>query len=661
MGTQARADSRIGYVSALDGVRALAVLAVFGFHAGVGPFRGGGFLGVDLFFVVSGYLITALLLAEHAERGSIDLPRFWIRRLRRLAPALLLVLGVVAVAARWVTPADELDRLRGDLWGALGYVANWRFVASSDGYFATTSTPSPLQHTWSLAIEEQFYVVWPLAIGGLLWLGRGRRWLAGSFTVLAATASAAVAIVLHGQGVDVSRLYFGTDTRAQAILAGAVVAFVLGRHVGPVPARRGRLAGAAAAAALGLLLVVWATVNGSTEALYRGGLSGVAVLSAVVVGGLVRSPGGWLSRALSWPPLTWLGVRSYGIYLWHWPVIVTLTHARTGLGGLSLAGLRLAVTLALATLSFALVESPIRRGARLGAWRGAVALPTALVAVLAVGVWATAPATAPLTAPLTDEREIALSSAPVEASSGATPARVDQEGSRSPSGHQAPLRVALMGDSTALSLYLGWSAPAPSYGLDLRNGSILGCGLVRSGPFREGGVTFDLRDECRQWPEIWETSLTTAAPVDLAVVLLGRWEVRDRLFDGRWTQLGDPDFDAYVGTELTRAIDLLEAHATRVVVLTAPYYGGIEQPDGSPFPEDDPARVDRFNELLRQAADRRSTLEVVDLNRLLAPDGTYQSSIDDVALFRGDGVHYSEEGARWIGERLLPLLVTLAE
>ena len=206
------------------------------FHGGVAAL-GGGFLGVDAFFVLSGFLITSLLLAEHRRSGRIDLPAFWARRARRLLPALLLVLGTVVVVSRWTLSAEKLPALRMDALAAIAYAANWWMMHRGGGYFAETAAPSPLQHTWSLGIEEQFYLCWPLLVVAALMLARrpGR----GVLLVLCGSGAAgsALAAAWLFDPADTDRAYYGTDTRALALLAGAALAVALA-GVRPAPTRR---------------------------------------------------------------------------------------------------------------------------------------------------------------------------------------------------------------------------------------------------------------------------------------------------------------------------------------------------------------------------------------------------------------------------------------
>ncbi|PWU53175.1 acyltransferase, partial [Micromonospora globispora] len=367
------ATPRIAYQPALDGVRALAVAAVLAFHGGVAALPG-GFLGVDAFFVLSGFLITSLLLAEHRDAGRIDLVAFWGRRVRRLLPALLLVLVVVLLVSRQLMPGTELGALRWDALAALGYVANWRMANRGGDYFAATGSPSPLQHTWSLGIEEQFYLVWPLLLIVLLaWAARRRRLGVALLVILVGAVGSALAAALLFAPDAVDRVYYGTDTRAVALLVGAALAVLLARRVPaqpetPAPARR-RLRhpvlGALALAGTAGTAWLWATAEGGDGWLYRGGLTLAAVAVAAVIAHATVSPASPTARLLAVPPLVWLGRISYGVYLWHWPLFQWLTAERTGLTGAALLAARCAVTLVAATGSYLLVERPIRRARRL--------------------------------------------------------------------------------------------------------------------------------------------------------------------------------------------------------------------------------------------------------------------------------------------------------
>ncbi|HEX8498885.1 MAG TPA: acyltransferase family protein, partial [Actinomycetales bacterium] len=370
-------------------MRAVAVAAVVVYHFGGGDrsVLGGGFLGVDLFFVLSGYLITGLLVREHRRTGGIDLVAFWGRRLRRLLPALLLVLVAVCAATWWAAPPETWAARRADVLWALAYLANWHFVGVGEDYFASYTGASPLRHTWSLSIEEQFYLVWPLVVAGVLRSSarHGRRALVVVSAGLVLVSATAMALAFAPGAV--SRAYYGTDGRVQQLLVGAVLALLLGRAAA-VPSgtlRAVRVGVPVCLVVVGAALVV---ASDSAPTYYRGGALAFAVVVALVVAGIELDPAGPAARALSWAPAAALGRVSYGVYLWHWPVLVLMPVPQNDFLA---SALRVAVTLALSAASYRYVERPVMLGRvpRLGlAPRRTLAasLVTALaVAALAVG------------------------------------------------------------------------------------------------------------------------------------------------------------------------------------------------------------------------------------------------------------------------------------
>lgn len=357
---------RLGYIGALDSLRALAVLAVLFYHADV-LWLPGGFLGVEVFFVVSGYLITALLLAEYRSHGSINLIQFWQRRARRLLPALFAMLIAVMAYAVIYLP-DEVASLRGDVAAAFTYVTNWYLIAANQSYFEIIGRPSLLRHLWSLAVEEQFYLLWPLLFAFVLIRLRTRA--AMLLLLLGATLSALWMGLQFQPDTDPSRIYYGTDTRAAGLLIGAALAFAWTPRGGDSPSRLKRwLLDAVGLAALGGLVAAGLALSEFDAFLYQGGMLLVGVATAFLIAAVVSPHSPVFGGILSFRILRWIGQRSYSLYLWHWPVfMVTRPQLDTTLEGMPLLALRFALTFALAEISFRVVESPIRNGALGKAW-----------------------------------------------------------------------------------------------------------------------------------------------------------------------------------------------------------------------------------------------------------------------------------------------------
>ncbi|WP_127581869.1 acyltransferase family protein [Paenibacillus koleovorans] len=356
------------YMPGLDGLRALAVLAVIAYHLHL-DWATGGLLGVGVFFVLSGYLITDLLADQWRRNGKLDLRQFWIRRARRLLPAMFVMIAGVLVWSYWFNP-PLLASLRNDVAASVLYVMNWWFVFREVSYFESFGPPSPLGHLWSLAVEEQFYLIWPLlfALGLRYFPQRGKLLF---LTTVGIVASALAMVMLYEPGTDPSRVYYGTDTRAFGLLIGAALALVWpSRKLSAAVSTLGKTAlNLTGAIGIGIILYLIATTNEYDSFLYRGGFVLLSIATALAVAALAH-PASFLAGLFGCKPLRWLGVRSYGIYLWHYPIIV-LSSPTVNTGGPDWIRImaQIAATLILSDLSWRFVEEPIRQGAIGKLWR----------------------------------------------------------------------------------------------------------------------------------------------------------------------------------------------------------------------------------------------------------------------------------------------------
>lgn len=375
----------VAHLAGLDGLRAIAVLSVVFYHLNLSGFFPGGFLGVDIFFTLSGFLITSLLLREQEGRGGIDLKGFYLRRFRRLAPAVLAVIGVCAVLLH-VVAEDAAPQLRKDIPAALFYVSNWWQVVSEQSYFEMMSRPPLLQHLWSLAIEEQFYLLWPLLLMAVMARAGRRGLLRVSLGLTLLTAGWMAWLAVQGNiplEADPNRLYLGTDTHTTGLFAGALLACLWNPWRPAGLALPGGVAAALGAVGLAALMAMFLWANETQDWLYRGGFLLVAVMTVAAIMG-ATAPGSALARGLGTPLMRYLGERSYGLYLWHWPVFVLLRPQDLALPVAATEVLRLVVTFLAAELSFRYVEDPLRSG-RLLAWNRRQQAALLLAAGVGVG------------------------------------------------------------------------------------------------------------------------------------------------------------------------------------------------------------------------------------------------------------------------------------
>jgi peptidoglycan/LPS O-acetylase OafA/YrhL len=604
------------YEPGLDGLRGIAVAAVLAYHD---ERLAGGFLGVSTFFVLSGFLITALLLRERDERGAVSFRGFYSRRVRRLVPAAILGVLLAAVVTQVRHDAAASHAFRGDAITALTDVANWRFVLAGRSYLALFVTPSAVQHYWSLAVEVQFYVVLVPVIVAALALGRGRHTLLyATLTVLIAVSVALGAyFATHG---SFDRAYYGTDTRAAEFLVGALFGTLFAARPRELSARVERTIAIAGPFALAGAVAFYVHAHLDTN-LFRGPLVAFAALNAVVA--LAACVPGPVRTALSVSPLVWLGRISYGVYVYHWPLYLLLDHQRTGLGPLALIAVRLAATLAVAIASYVLVEQPIRTGHFICGRVRWIALPAALIAASVAGSAVAATSTAP-TIHFAPAAPLVIPSAPL----------------RTPSDRAArntPQRVLVVGDSVALTLGRGIERWGAAHGIQVLNEGQLGCGLLNGAEVRGyWGVETRDADPCHQ-RALWQKLIEKFRP-DVVVVLFGAWDVYDASWNGgrTWFAPGTPTWNTRYEADVSAAGAALRASGARVLWLEPPCFADTSPTDTSPPPWYSPSRVAVVGSIEQQvsAHDGEWVTDVV-----------HQSGCPVNLTMRPDGVHYSDPGA----------------
>jgi peptidoglycan/LPS O-acetylase OafA/YrhL len=565
-----------------------------------------GFLGVDVFMVVSGFIVTRLLLDEHTRHGRLRLAAFWGRRFRRLVPALMLVVVAVAVFVRTAGPLSIAPSVRSQGIGALLYVTNWRLIADGVSYGGAAAAGAPLVHLWSLAVEEQFYVVWPLVLAALLAIsGRRRHRVVASVCVIGAVASAVEMAWLFQAGHATARLYYGTDTRAQAFLVGAGAAVIAPK----LGAGLRRLLQRAALPALGALVI--ACFAATDALLYRGGFFVVAVAAAVVISATLDP--GPVARLLDRAPLRAIGRVSYGIYLWHWPAIVLLTPTRLGIDGLPLAAVRLAVTALGTYMSWTLVERPIARArAPRVAWTGAIAMASATALLFALPVapynpYASYRTLDPATMTPVVVGATSIVTRPVGFLAPARSTTASWAVSR-------PTTVLLVGDS-------GLHSAAPALTAGLHQAGVRVVDLTYPGE----GLTRPA--DAPQWFASW----VRRYHVDLTIVMIGGWDV--------------PYVDAHgpgaYRDVIEQSVRAFSAEHGRVLWLATVPGGFI---------------YDRSNERYYAAlpATHRGIVDYFDPSGALrAPGGTWPQIVNGKRYRQTDGWHFCPDGAAALSHAVL--------
>jgi peptidoglycan/LPS O-acetylase OafA/YrhL len=481
-----------GYWPQLDGIRALAIVAVIAFHLG---YLNGGWIGVDIFFVLSGYLITTILL-DVGDRASA-FSGFWGRRARRLLPAVLVLLVVLSLYAWLGGPGLVPAQLRAPALATLFYTANWQQILSGHSYFAIFSAPSPLQHTWSLSIEEQYYLIWPLLLGVLLYAVRAghirnpRRVLIGLTLTLAAASAIWMGVADHLYGAN--RAYLGTDTRAWELLLGGAAAMLW-----PPGQTSRRPRTWTVLSGLGLLgLVAGAlTVGGPPAWVWDGGLVALALGAGLLIVGSLRAPTGLPARLLTVRPLRWIGIISYSLYLWHWPVIVLMTTDSTGLSGAGLLAARLAAMTAAAVASYYVVERPLR-AFDWGGFRRRFHLPVGTFVAAGLSVTAAIILVGTIGPPAAPSAAVSAQPSPATVLLGSV--------SLPPQPAGQPYRAWILGDSVMHDSSLGVQAALEATGR---------VNVVANTSFPGWGLTRD-----HQWPADAKSIIATNHPQ----IVLGTW------------------------------------------------------------------------------------------------------------------------------------------
>ena len=659
-------ETRMGYQPALDGLRALSVIAVILYHAGI-DWIPGGFIGVEVFFVVSGFLITSLMIDEQHVSGKVSLKQFWIRRARRLLPALFTMLIASLVTVTFFAQ-DSAPDFRQDVLPALGYFSNWWQIYFVDTpYFAANSLPM-LRHLWSLAVEEQWYVLWPIVFVFVLGNKRIPRWVSAVFIGLLAVAvmvGTALAFIADNE-TRINFLYLSTITRSSGLLLGAALACVWRpwkKAVVRFAKSRSVLADALALGALAVLGYISTFIDVADKQLYMGGLAAATVASAVIIAVVVRSGKSLVKRALSFPLLVEIGRRSYGLYLWHWPIFV-VTGARLSSVRLAYA---LTATVIINEFVYQFIETPARKGA-IGNWlrqrRQLSAMRRRLPVVLTV-VGATLVGVTSVQLSGIQARDVSVDTgntdvvfvAPTTLPTTAT--TVVNTPVTSTTLAKLPRRMVIVGDSQAHSLAIN----KPS-GIEktfvITNGSIDGCGVYDRG-VGIGGTSGKFRRNfanCKGFETKWAKS-AAQAKADVALVVVGAWEVMDLQINSFLFKVNTVPADTMFKTQLQRGIDALRKQNVAVALLEVACMRPVESKGGPvpPLPQrGDDTRTGHLNALMREvAAPENDGVYFVNGPKEWCSDPKVANSLS----YRWDGVHVYKPGAKLILESIAPAILQI--
>lgn len=588
----------MGYQPALDGLRALSVVAVIAYHARL-AWIPGGFIGVEVFFVVSGYLITTLLIEERLRSGSVSLKQFWIRRARRLLPAPFAMLCASAIAVAFFAP-EFAPSLRRDVLAAVFYVSNWwQIFFVSVPYFAPLEAPI-LRHLWSLAVEEQWYLIWPVVFGVVLCRRSVRLDRAGLIVGLAALAIMVVTAVMYvpDNETRTNFLYLSTLTRSSGLLCGAGLAFFWRPWHGKQLNTFQRLgAEISCVTGIAVLVGVAALIHVDDARLYRSGLAAATLASCVLIFVVVHPSMTVMKWIVSRPLVVEIGRRSYGLYLWHWPIFV-VTGARDSTNALAIA---LTATVIVNELSYVLIEQPARRGV-IGAWwkqRSQLSvmrrrLPVVLATTLVVGLAVTGVRVAGIEArdlsidvSNTDVVFVAPTTVPstgLGGSSTSVPLPIPDVSTTSTTIAVLPRRVVIVGDSQAHALAINLPRGIEKT-FRISDGSIDGCGVYDRG-VGIGGTTGKFRRNfanCVGFEKDWARSVVKAK-AQVALVVIGAWEVLDVQVNNFLFKFGTSPADTFFRTQMLRGIKALRDSGATVALLEVACMRPIES-KGGPLPQ----------------------------------------------------------------------------
>ena len=660
----------MGYEPSLDGIRAFSVIAVMLYHANV-AWLPGGFLGVEVFFVVSGFLITSLLIEERESNHRINLKQFWIRRARRLLPAFFVMLCATSVCVAFYA-TDSAPDFRRDMLPSLGYFSNWwQIFAVDTPYFAASSLPV-LRHLWSLAVEEQWYLIWPL----LFTLVFGAKWMRPKISgALLITCSGAIMVTTALRFVEDNEthtnfLYLSTFTRSSGLLLGAAVA-LLWRPWRKISTRfvlaRSLVADSLAIVSIAVIGYLMATVHVADARLYQGGLAATTIASAVIVAVVMRPNGLLVKKFFSQDFFAEIGRRSYGLYLWHWPIFV-VAHARDSIDRLAIA---LAATIIINEFVYQYVEIPTRHGALGNWWRNRPQLsamhrrlPIFVAAVVVASLGITGVKVVGIQA---RDLSVDTSNAKVEFAVPTTVANASTNSTPSVSGSSTtsttiatlPRKLVIVGDSQARSLAVNKPSGIKKTFV-ITDGSIDGCGVYNKG-VGVGGTNGNFRRNfanCVGFEKSWAKS-ARKAKADVALVVIGAWEVLDLKFGSSTLVFNTPAADAMFRSQVRVGVNALRATGATVALLEVPCMRPVTS-KGGPVPalpqRGDDTRTGHLNDLLREiAAPEDDGVFFVSGPKEWCSDPKISTSLS----YRWDGVHAYKPGAKLIFETIATSILQL--